>query len=72
VVVVVEVQEFSASKLRVVVDDDGIRNPEATDDIREEQHCLLGLDFGDRASLDLLGELVHGDEQVRVAPGCPL
>jgi hypothetical protein len=72
VVVIVELQEFSAGELRVVVNDDGIRNLEVADDIREEQHCLLGLDFGDRASLDPLGELVHSDEQVRVAPGCPL
>jgi hypothetical protein len=42
------------------------------DDICEEQYRLLGFDFGDGASLDPLGELVHGYEQVRVAPGCLL
>jgi hypothetical protein len=62
VVFVAELQEFSADELRAVVGDDGIRNPKAVDDIREEQHHLLGLDFGDGASLDPLGELVHGNE----------
>jgi hypothetical protein len=42
------------------------------DDISEERHRLLELDFGDGASFYPLGELLHGDEQVRVAPGCPL
>jgi hypothetical protein len=32
------------------------------DDIREEQYRLLRFDFGDGASLDPLGELVHGYE----------
>jgi hypothetical protein len=68
-VVVAKLQEYFAGELCVVVGDDGIRNPKAVDDIREEQHHLLGLDFGDGASLDPLRELVHGDEQVRVAPG---
>jgi hypothetical protein len=72
VVVVTEFQEFFASELRAVVSDDGVRNPEAVDDIREEQYRLLGLDFGDGSGLDPLGELVHGDEQVREAPGCLL
>jgi hypothetical protein len=71
-VVIAELQEFSTSELRAIVGDDGIRNPEAVDDIREEQHRLLRLDFRDEASLDPLGELVHGDEQVHVAPGCLL
>jgi hypothetical protein len=62
VVVVVELQELPIGELCAIVGDDGIRNPEAMDDIREEQHCLLGLDFGDGASLDPLRELVHGDE----------
>jgi hypothetical protein len=72
VVVVAELQELSTGELHTVVGDDGIRNPKVVDDIREEQHCMLGLDFGDGVSLDPLGELVHGDEQVRVAPGCLL
>jgi hypothetical protein len=72
VVVIVELQEFSIGELRIVVSDNGIRNPEAVDDIREEQYHLLGFDFGDGASLDPLGELVHGYEQVCVAPGCLL
>jgi hypothetical protein len=62
VVVVVELQKNFASELRVVIGDNGVRNPEAVDDIREKQHRLLGLDFGDGASLDPLRELVHGDK----------
>jgi hypothetical protein len=61
-VFIVELQEFSTDELCAIVGDDGIRNPEVVDDIREEQHRLLGLDFGDGASLDPLGELVHGNE----------
>jgi hypothetical protein len=72
VVVVAELQEFSAGELCAVVSDDGIRNSEVIDVISEEQHHLLRLDFGDRASFDPIGELIHGDEQVRVAPGCLL
>jgi hypothetical protein len=72
VVVVIELQEFSADELRFVVGDDGIRNSKAVDDIYEEQHRLLRPNFGDRASFDLLGELIHGDEHMRVALGCPL
>jgi hypothetical protein len=69
VVVIAELQEFSVGELRVVVGDDGIRNPKAVVYIREEQHRLLGLDFGYGMSLDPLGELVYGDEQVCVALG---
>jgi hypothetical protein len=36
VVVVTELQEFSTSELCAIVGDDGIRNPEAVNDIREE------------------------------------
>jgi len=42
------------------------------DDVKEEQHGLLGLDHGDRSSLYPLCKLVFGDKQVRIAPGCPL
>jgi hypothetical protein len=55
VVVVTELQEFSTGELRDVVSDDGIRNSEVMDDISEEQHHLLRLDFGDRVSFDPLG-----------------
>ena len=41
------------------------------DDVKEEQHGLLGLDHGDRSSLYQLCELVYGDKQVGVAPVRP-
>ena len=42
------------------------------DDVKEEQHSLLGFDRGDRSSLYPLRKLVNGDKQVRIAPGRPL
>jgi hypothetical protein len=36
VVVIAELQEFSTGELHAIIGDDGIRNPEAVDDIREE------------------------------------
>ena len=42
------------------------------DNVKEEQHGLLGLDCGDRSSLYPLCKLVYGDKQVRIAPRCPL
>ena len=42
------------------------------DDVKEEQHGLLGLDRGDRSSLYPLCKLVYGDKQVCIAPGRPL
>jgi DhnA family fructose-bisphosphate aldolase class Ia len=44
VVVFAEVQELSASELGAVVSDDGVRDPEAMDDVGEECHCLFRLD----------------------------
>jgi hypothetical protein len=44
VVVLAEVQELSASELSAVVGDDGVRNPEAMDDVGEERHRLFGPD----------------------------
>ena len=40
------------------------------DDVKEEQHSLLGLDHRDRSSFDLFCKLVYGDKQVGVASGC--
>jgi hypothetical protein len=34
--------------------------------------CKFWHDFGDRSGLDPLGELVDGDQHMRVAPGCLL
>jgi len=42
------------------------------DDVKEEQHGLLGLDHRDRLSLYPLCKLVYDDKQVRIAPGRPL
>jgi hypothetical protein len=44
VVVLGEVQELSASEQGAVVGDDGVRDPEAMDDVGEEHHRLLGPD----------------------------
>jgi hypothetical protein len=41
VVVLAEFQELSASELGVVVGDDGVRDPEAMDDVGEERHRLF-------------------------------
>ena len=42
------------------------------DDVKEEQYGLLRLDRGDWSSFDPFCELVYGDKQVGVAPGCLL
>jgi hypothetical protein len=72
VVVLAEVQELSAGELGAVVGDDGVRDPEAMDDVGEERHRLFGPDAVQGLDLDPLGEFVDGDQQVREAPGCLL
>ena len=62
VVVVVEPKEFLPCELCVIVGYDGVWDPESVDDVREEQHGLLGFDHGDQSSLYPLHELVHGDK----------
>ena len=42
------------------------------DDVKEEQHSLLGLDHGDRPSFYPLCKLVYGDNQVGVTSKRPL
>ena len=71
-VILAEVQELSTGALGAVVGDDGVRDPEAMDDVGEERHRLLGPDAVQGSDLDPLGEFVDGDQQVRVAPGCLL
>jgi hypothetical protein len=44
VVVLAEVQELLARELGAIVSDDGVRDPEAMDDVGEESHRLLGPD----------------------------
>ena len=71
VVFIVELEELLSSELRAVVHDDGVWDPKAMDDVKEEQHGLLGLDRRDRLSLYPLCKLVYGDKQVGVAPRRP-
>jgi hypothetical protein len=44
VVILTVVQELSAGELGTIVGDDGVRDPEAMDDVGEECHCLFGSD----------------------------
>ena len=46
--------------------------PKAMDDVKEEQHGLLGLDYVDRSGIYPLCKLVYGDKQVCIALGRPL
>ena len=69
VVVVAEHQELAAGELRLVVSDDGVRNPKPMDDISEELHHLFGFDLIDRMSLDPLGELIDCYQLMGVALG---
>jgi hypothetical protein len=62
---IAEFQEPPAGELGVVVRDDAVRNPEAMDDVGEEQH-------GDGTGLDRLGKFFDDDEQVGEAPSCSL
>jgi len=70
VVFIVESEELLSSELRAVVRDDGVQDSKAMDDVKEEQHGLLGLDLGYRPSVYLLCKLVYGVKQVGVALGC--
>jgi hypothetical protein len=55
VVVVAEAQELLSCELGAVVRDDGVGDPEAMDDVREECHCLLGSDVDEGSGLDSFG-----------------
>ena len=72
VVFIAESKELFHGELCVVVRDNGVWDSKAMDDVKEEQHGLLGLDRGDRSSLYLLCKLVYGDKQVRIASGALL
>ena len=65
---VAELQEFPPSELFAVISDYGVGHSKSMDNIREEQHCLFGLDPGDGTDLNSLGELVDHDKQVGEAP----
>ena len=72
VLFIVESNEFPTGELCAVVREVGVRDPKAMDDVKEEQHDLLGLDYGDRLRRYPLCKLVYGDKQVRIAPGALL
>ena len=72
VVVIIELEELLLGELRAIVHDNGVWHSKAMDDVKEEQHGLLGLDRRDRLSLYPLCKLVYGDKQVCVAPEHPL
>ena len=65
VVFIIESKEFLVGELCAIVRDDGVWYSKAMDDIKEEQHDLLGLDRGDRSSLYPLCKLVYGDALLR-------
>ena len=55
VVFIAELEELFLDELRAVVRDNGVRDSKAMDDVKEEQHGLLGLDCGiGRASIHFL------------------
>ena len=62
VVVIAELEEFLPHELCAIVSYDGVQDSKSVDDVREEQHGMLGFDHGDRPSLYLLCALVHGDK----------
>ena len=67
---IAKLEEFLASELRAIVRDDGVQDSKAMNDVREEQHGLLGFDHRDRPSFYPLGKFVYGDKQVGVALWC--
>ena len=72
VVFIIESEELLSGELRAMVHDDRVRDPKGMDDVKEEQHGLLGLGHEDRSSLYPLCKLVYDDKQMRIALGCPL
>ena len=69
VVFIIESEELFPGELCVVVCDNVVRDSKAMDDVKEEQHGLLGLDRRDRLSLYPLCKLIYGDKQVHIASG---
>ena len=69
VIFITELEELFPGELRAVVRDNGVWDSKTMDDVKEEQHGLLGLDHGDWSNLYPLCKLVYGDKQVGVAPG---
>ena len=69
VVFIVELEELFLSELRAVVRDNRVWDSKAMDDVKEEQHDLLGLDHGDRSNIYPLHKFVYSDKQVHIALG---
>jgi len=69
---VIEVQELFAYELHAIIGDDDVGHSKPMDYVSEEKDGLLGADVGDGSSLDSLGELVDGHQQVHVPPCCSL
>jgi hypothetical protein len=66
VIVIIEIQEFFGPS--AIVGDDGVRDPEAKNDVLDEIHCLHGANLRQGPCLDPLSELVDRDKQVGQAP----
>ena len=62
VLFIAELNEFLAGELCAIVRDDGVQYSKAMDDVEEQQHSLLGFDYGDRPSFYPFCELVYGDK----------
>ena len=62
VVFITESEELFPGELCAVVRGNGVRDSKAMDDVKEEQHGLLGLNRGDWSSLCPLCKLVYGDK----------
>ena len=72
VVCIVESKELFPGELCAVIYDNGVQDSKVMDDVKEEQHGLLGLDRRDRSSLYPLCKLVYGERQVGIALECSL
>ena len=62
VVFIAESEELLPGELHAIVRDNGVCDSKVMDDVKEEQHSLLGLDRGDWSSLYPLCKLVYGDK----------
>ena len=71
VVLIIESEELLPGELCAIVRDNGVWDSKAMDNVKEEQHGLLGFDRKDWSSLCPLCKLVYGDKQVSIALGCP-
>jgi hypothetical protein len=66
--VIVELKEQFPSKLGPVVDNDGVRYPEAVDVVAEENSGFRRFEFSNWCGLDPFGEFIHRHEEVGVTP----